>query len=73
MRGRTADSKKLAAMIRGRARSRWLIGAGWLAERLGGRASRIMGIEGGLSNNNFAWTFIAVGWIVMTVWHGKTR
>ena len=41
-------------MNRGRARSRLAERvAGWLAEWLGVRASRIMGIEGGLSNQNF--------------------
>jgi hypothetical protein len=46
--------KKLIAKVRGRARSRlaeWV--AGWLAEWLGVRAMAIMGIEAGLSNQNF--------------------
>ncbi|EMI43790.1 hypothetical protein RRSWK_03640 [Rhodopirellula sp. SWK7] len=43
--------KKLAAMIRRRARSSLARSvAGWLAEWLGVRASGIMGIEDGLSN-----------------------
>jgi hypothetical protein len=49
--GERQIQKMLAAKDRERARSRvaWLV-AGWLAKRLGVRASRIMGIEGGLSN-----------------------